>query len=139
MDRHDINPQTLGAAPQSYNQLVAVRNGTTIYLSGQLAVDAKGMLTGIGDLQAQTVQVFNNLERALAAIGATLADLVKTTFFVVDYSPDKLAVIDAATRSFVTTTRRPASTLIGVQALAHPQALIEVEAVAMVPDLQVAC
>jgi NAD(P)-dependent dehydrogenase (short-subunit alcohol dehydrogenase family)/enamine deaminase RidA (YjgF/YER057c/UK114 family) len=132
MNKQYVNPEALGAAPPTYTQVVTAQGSTTIYVAGQVARDASGTLVGPGDLAAQTQQVFANLSAALETVGATLADLVKTTFYVVDYTPSALSMIAAASQAYMIGAVPPASTLIGVVALAHPDALIEVEAIAVV-------
>lgn len=92
-------------------------------------MDASGAMVGEGDLAAQTEQVFANLAIALEAAGATFADVVKLTTYVVDYTPGARPLI-AAVRSKYFPTSPPASTLVGISALALPGWLIEVEAIA---------
>ena len=127
--RH-IQPDGLFANP-SYTQVVSSDRPTTVYISGQVAMDGAGALVGGSDLAAQTEQVFRNLETALRAAGATFADVVKITTYVVDYTVEARAVI-AGVRSRYFPTPPPASTLVGVSALALPGWLIEIEAVASV-------
>lgn len=93
-------------------------------------MDASGAIVGEGDLSAQTEQVFANLGIALAAAGATFADVVKLTTYVVDYTPAARPLV-AAIRSRYFPTLPPASTLVGISALALPGWLIEIEAIAM--------
>jgi enamine deaminase RidA (YjgF/YER057c/UK114 family) len=71
-----INPPTLPQAP-GYTQVVETRAGRTVYISGQVALDAAGNLVGVNDLQAQATQVFTNLAAALAAAGANFGQVVK--------------------------------------------------------------
>lgn len=85
-----------------------------------------------GILRAQTEQVFKNLEVALAAAGATFADVVKWTTYVVDFKPADRAVIAEVRARFLAGNPPPASTLIGVQSLVLPELKIEVEAIAVV-------
>ena len=81
-----------------------------------------------GDWEGQTRLALENVGRALAAAGATWADVVKLTFFVVDVS--ELATIRAVRDEFVNTASPPASSLVQVVGLFHPDLLIEIEAVA---------
>lgn len=121
------------APPVGYSHVVAARGGTTVYVSGQVALDAEGHVVGEGDLRAQTEQVFANLRAALAAAGATPRDIAKLTTFVVNFRPEHRAVIrEVRSRFFAPDTPPPASTLVGVQALVVPELLIEVEAIAVV-------
>ena len=73
-----INPTGLFKSP-NYSQVVAVQGGRTIYVSGQVSVNAQGDIVGKGDFRAQTKQVHENLKTALAAVGATFDDVVKLT------------------------------------------------------------
>jgi enamine deaminase RidA (YjgF/YER057c/UK114 family) len=125
-----IRPDGLANNP-AYTQVVAARGGRTIYISGQVSLDAAGNVVAEGDLGGQTTQVMRNLEAALGAAGATFADVVKITTYVVDYTPAARAVISAARSPFFPEGAPPASTLVGVSALAGPQWLIEIEAVAV--------
>lgn len=116
----------------AFSQVVVAKGARTIYVSGQVAVDASGALVGGTDLGQQTTQVMRNLGLALAAAGASFADVVKITTYVVDYRPEQRAVIGKARAPFFADRTPPASTLVGVSALAAPDWLIEIEAVAVV-------
>ncbi len=118
--------------PPMYSHVAVVRGGRTIYISGQVAHDAAGNLVGAGDVRAQTVQVYENLKIALAAAGATFNDVVKQTTYVVDYQPGHRAIIADVRLQYVSRERPPTSTLVGVQALAMPGMLVEVEVIAVV-------
>ena len=78
-----MNPPGL-STPTGYSHVVSARGGRTIYIAGQVALDAKGQLVGDGDLAAQTRQVFANLEVALKAAGATFDDVVKLNTYMRD-------------------------------------------------------
>jgi enamine deaminase RidA (YjgF/YER057c/UK114 family) len=125
-----LRPEGLANSP-AYSQVVVASGARTVYVSGQVAQDAQGAVVGVGDLAAQTRQVLSNLGVALAAAGATFADVVKITTFVVGYRPEHRPVI-AAVRGEFFTGPPPASTLVGVDALAAPDWLIEIEATAVV-------
>lgn len=126
-----VRPDGLSNNP-SYTQVVATRGEQTVYVSGQVAVDADGALVGGSDLSRQTEQVMQNLQTALGAAGATFDDVAKITVFVVDYVPEHRAIIAEVRNRFVSPDRPPASTLVGVTALAVPEFLIEIEAVAVI-------
>lgn len=128
--RH-IRPEGLANNP-AYTHVVGARGAETLYVSGQVAVDAEGRTVGAGDLGAQTEQVMRNLQTALAAAGATFADVVKITTYVVDYRPEQRATIAAVRSRYLPADHPPASTLVGVAALAAADWLIEIEAVAVV-------
>ncbi|MGH7063089.1 MAG: RidA family protein, partial [Stellaceae bacterium] len=104
----------------------------TVYTAGQVSIDEHGALIGPGDLAAQTAQAMRNVGLALTAAGATFADIVKITTFVVDYKPEDRAVVGRARAPFFATGTPPVSTLVGVAALALPEWLVEIEAVAVV-------
>ena len=128
---HYFNPATL-APPPGYTQLVRTAGGSTVYISGQVALDAKGNLVGRGDLRAQAQQVFRNLELALDATGGSLTNIVKLNTFLVDIGG--LGVFREVRDSFIEPgPQTPASSLVGVSALAETDYLIEVEAVAWLP------
>lgn len=116
----------------AYSHTVVASGTRTIYISGQVAMDAEGKLVGEGDIGAQTEQVMRNLGAALAAAGASFADVVKITTYVVDYKPEMRAVIGKARSPFFVGREPPASTLVGISALALPGWLIEIEATAVV-------
>jgi enamine deaminase RidA (YjgF/YER057c/UK114 family) len=112
---------------------VVVASGTrTIYTAGQVSIDEHGALVGASDLAAQTAQAMRNVGLALAAAGASYADIVKITTYVVNYKPEHRAVIVKARGPFFANGAPPASTLVGVAALALPEWLVEIEAVAVV-------
>lgn len=128
-----LNPSEL-SKPTGYTQVVTVTGGKLVFIAGQVGLDAKGEVVGKGDLAAQTRQVYANLKAALAAVGARPKDLVKTTTFVVNYRPEMLPVIrEARSAFFGPDAEPPASTLVGVQALAREEFLIEIEAIAAAP------
>jgi enamine deaminase RidA (YjgF/YER057c/UK114 family) len=125
-----INPYPV--KPSGYTHVVASAPGKTIYISGQIPVNETGAAVGINDLRAQTVQVYENLKTCLAAAGATFNDVVKMTTYVVNYKPSDLAVVREVRKSYLSPEHPPASTLVGVQALASEQYLIEIEAIAVI-------
>ena len=125
-----LNPTGL-APTNGWTQVVTSTGGKTIYISGQVSVDEEGRIVGEGDLAAQTTQVMQNLGHALKAAGATYANIVKITTFVVGYKPEMRPVIGKARSVFFQGMEPPASTLVGVSALAAPEWLIEIEAIAV--------
>lgn len=126
-----VNPPGL-LAPRGYTHVVSVTGGRTVYISGQVSANAAGEVVGKGDIKAQTTRVFENLKVALAAAGAGPKDVVKITFFVVNFKADDLPAIREVRNAFLAGVEPPASTLVGVTALASPDYLIEVEAIAVV-------
>ena len=128
MSKQVVNPA--GMAPPSGYSYAVVKGGTPVFISGQVALDAAGKLVGAGDAAAQTEQVFRNLRSVVEACGGTLDDIVKINVYVTDaaYRP---AVAAARLRHF-REGQYPASTYVVVSALAVPQLLVEIEAVAMI-------
>jgi len=98
---------------------------------GQVSIDEGGATVGAGDLPAKATQAMRNVGLALAA-GASYADIVKITTYVVNYKPEHRAVIGKARAPFFANRTPPASTLVGVSALALLEWLVEIEAVAVV-------
>lgn len=131
MEKKFINPDGL-VKPGVYTPAISARGGTTIYISGQVSQDAAGKLVGAGDLLAQTEQVYKNLELALKGAGASFADVVKLNVYVVGYKPEHRALLQQVRGRYVAKDSPPASTLIGVQALARADFLVEIEAIAVV-------
>ncbi len=135
MPKKFINPESLPNWEQSFSQVITVSPGLTsktVYISGQVAVDKNQNLIGDGDLAAQAMQAFQNLETALAAGGATTADVVRLNIYVKDYKPENAAPVSEALRRYFPQQQLPTSTWLGVQALAKEGFLIEVDAVAIV-------
>ena len=125
------NPDTVAAPVGTYSQAVRVETGDAVWIhvSGQIAIDLEGNLVGPGDLRAQTRQVFENLRAILEAHGATFADVVKIGTYLTTL--DDLAGMREV-RSEYLTSEPPASTAVQVVALVVPDALIEIDLVAVV-------
>jgi enamine deaminase RidA (YjgF/YER057c/UK114 family) len=117
--------------PPTYAPVVRATGVTTVYVSGQVPVDANGDPISEGDFGAQARQVFANLRLALAGVGGDFANVVRMTTYVVNYSPELRDALGAA-RTEAMGDSRAASTLLGVQALAVPGYLLEVEAIAVI-------
>ena len=115
-----------------FSQVAAASGSRTIYTAGQVSIDEHGAPVGGDDLAAQTAQAMRNVGLALAAAGASFANVVKITTYVVDYRPDYRSIIGQARAPFFAGRTPPASTLIGVSALALPEWLVEIEAVAVI-------
>ncbi len=109
----------------------AVRVGPFVQVAGTTAWDAEGNIVGPGDPHAQTVQILKNIERALAAAGASLADVVRTRAFVTDIRQwEKVA----RAHGEVFRAIRPALTMVEVAGLVDPAMMVEIEADAIVAD-----
>jgi enamine deaminase RidA (YjgF/YER057c/UK114 family) len=126
-----INPATI-APPHRYTHIAVVPGGQRlVYISGQVPFDSQGNIVGKGDFRAQTQQVFENLQAALEAVGATFHHVVKFTIYIIDMS--QLSVLREIRNTFVNTRNPPTSTAIEVRRLAHEEFMIEIEAVAVLP------
>jgi reactive intermediate/imine deaminase len=108
-----------------------VRAGSTIYVSGQVGMDRNGTIVGKGDMKAHARQAIENIRAVLAEAGATLDDVVKVTMYVTDMSRADQA---REVRMEYFTKNPPASTGLEVKGLAHPDLLIEIEAIAVVGE-----
>jgi enamine deaminase RidA (YjgF/YER057c/UK114 family) len=115
-----------------FSQVVVASGTRSVHTAGQVSIDERDALVGEGDLAAQTAQAMRNVGLALAAAGAGYADIVKITTYVVNYRPEHRAVIGQARAPFFAGRTPPASTLVGVTALALPEWLVEIEAIAIV-------
>jgi enamine deaminase RidA (YjgF/YER057c/UK114 family) len=128
------NPSGL-STPRGYTHTVSASRGRLVYIAGQVSLDSKGEIVGRGDFRAQTRQVLENVRLALAGGGATIRDIVKWNTYVVGFQPEAhLGILREARTEFLGDANAPASTLIGVQALADPAFLIEIEAIAVVDE-----
>jgi reactive intermediate/imine deaminase len=105
------------------------RVGNTIYVAGQLPYDKDGNLVGVGDIRAQTRRVLGNVRKVVEGGGGTMDQVVKVTVFVTDV---RYREAYAEVRSEFFGPNPPASTLVQIANLALPDALIEIEAVAVV-------
>jgi len=123
-----LNPPSL-PRPAGYTHIVAAAGGTTIFVSGQVPLDADGNLVGDRDLRAQAMQVFRNLQVALEAVGADFNSVVKLGFYFTDIS--QIAVVREDRDQFMNTANPPASTAVEVSRLFREGILIEVDAIAV--------
>ena len=132
-----LNPAGLHKNP-AYSQAVIVSgNATTIYVGGQNAVDASGNIVGQGNIRAQTEKALKNLETALAAGGAGLQHVVKWNVYIL-HGQSAQAGFEAFQRVWGQRPNPPVITGIFVPALAHPDFLVEIDAIAVVPQNSVA-
>ena len=104
----------------------------TIFLAGQVSVDAEGSPLHAGDMRAQIEQAMDNLETVLREAGAELSDVVRLNYYTTDVDRCLEAWDDAISTRLSEAGCRPASTLLGVARLYHPDILIEIEATAVV-------
>ena len=131
MTRQNIQPDALATRVVGgqvlYSHVVVVEARKTIFVSGQLARDAKGEVVGKGDMRAQIRQTGENIKAALAAAGATLQDVVKTNTYVTDIE-EFFKHTDVRMEYF---GALPTSTTVEVRRLAHPDLLVEIEVIAV--------
>jgi 2-iminobutanoate/2-iminopropanoate deaminase len=113
----------------NYKMATRMEGGRLLYVSGQVAWDASGNIVGKGDVGAQARQTFRNLRQVLQAAGGDLGSLMKMTTYITRIE-DRPAVAEA--RGEVFDGEVPASTLIVVKSLFHPDFLVEIEGVAVV-------
>jgi len=128
-----LNPSTI-SKPPGYTHVIEVTGpGRTIYIAGQLGLDANGKLVGTpGDFRAQAKQAFENLKNALAAVGARFENVVKLNNYLTDIAAH-LPIYREVRDSYVNTAHPPASTTVQVSTLALDGAVFEVEAIAVLP------
>jgi enamine deaminase RidA (YjgF/YER057c/UK114 family) len=123
-----MNPEAI-AKPGGYSHVVEVTGpGRIVYIAGQLGLKPDGQIAG--GFREQAVQAFENLKAALAAVGATFDDVVKVNNYLIDITAN-ISIYREVRDRYVNTSRPPASTTIGVPALARNGALFEIEAVVM--------
>jgi enamine deaminase RidA (YjgF/YER057c/UK114 family) len=121
-----IQPETL---PRSTLYSPVVRTGSVLYVAGQVAQDEQGNVAGLGDFRAQAEQVVANLRKALASAGAGLGDVVRLGIYLTD-ARYRDVMRDVTQEHFGAAL--PASTLLVVSALARPEWLLEIDAIAVV-------
>ena len=126
-----LNPDSVATPLKPYySNAVRSDAGPLLWISGQVALDADGKLVGEGDLRAQAVQVLDNIQAILADSGAEMEDIVKVTVYVTDIRAFN-DIADIRERYFP--KDGPSSVICEVSALAWPEFMIEIEAVAVVP------
>ncbi len=113
------------------SQAVLVEPGRTLYISGQAPIGAEGLSEG--DLLTQADQAFANFAATLEAAGANWSNVVRVTFYIKDYDPSQLETMRELRDKWIQTDVPPASALIGVASLFHPDALIEIDGIAVLP------
>jgi enamine deaminase RidA (YjgF/YER057c/UK114 family) len=109
-----------------------VRCGDFVFISGQVARNEAGETIGIGDFEAQAVQVFENLANVCASAGGTLEDIVDTRMYLVDRA--HRPIVNEVRKRFFRGPDYPCSTLLIISGLANPDFLLEIEAIAHIPD-----
>jgi enamine deaminase RidA (YjgF/YER057c/UK114 family) len=118
--------------PKRYAQGVKTTGGTIVWISGQVSQDKNGKVVHRGDFAGQAHQALTNLKAMVEAAGGTIHDIIKVNTYLTDLRyREELARIRA---DFFPEGKLPASTLVGVTALADPDMLVEIEAIAVIPE-----
>jgi enamine deaminase RidA (YjgF/YER057c/UK114 family) len=123
-----LSPESL-PRPFGYSQVVEVTGGRTVYIAGQVPLNANNEVVGEGDFPAQVRQTFENVRLALEAVDMTFANVVKMQFFLTDIA--QLPLVREIRDSYVNTSQPPASTSVQVVALFRPDVMFEMDAVAV--------
>ena len=131
MTRRALDPDGLPAPIGPYSNVVTTPPGPLVFVAGQVALNADGEVVGAGDIVAQTRQVMENLRTGLEAAGGTFTDVVKVVNYITDV--DLFAQMAAVRKQYLVAPF-PVSTLVEVSALMLPELLIEIEAIAVVPE-----
>jgi len=127
-----LNPNSLfSSLPHGFSQVVIATGRKMVFISGQTAWDLRKNIVGGDSVLEQARQAFRNLETAMEAAGGTLKDVVALRIYVVDYQAESGTAVGTALREFFSPENPPASTWIGISALAVPEFLIEIEATAV--------
>ena len=124
-----INPDALSKPPGYTHVVEASTPGRLVYIAGQLGIDRNGEV--VGDFREQAVQTFENLKNALAVVGGSFKDVVKLNNYLIDMQ--HLPIFREVRDSYLGGGNRPASTTIAISGLARETALLEIEAVAVLP------
>ena len=133
MSIEHLNPEGLHKNPAFSQVVVTHGNVRTIYIGGQNAITPSGEIVGKDDIGQQAEQIFANLEIALASAGAQLEHVIKWTIYVLQGQPPQPA-FEVFQRTWGNRPNPPLITLLFVAGLAHPDFLMEIEAIAVMPD-----
>jgi len=132
MPKEYLNPKSLfPSLPHGFSQIVVASGRKMVFISGQTAWDAQKNIVGGDNLLEQARQALRNIEGALAAAGGAFKDVVALRIYIVNYQAGNAGAVSSALREFFSQEGPPASTWIGVSALAVPEFLIEIEATAV--------
>ena len=132
MPKEYLNPNSLfPSLLHGFSQVVIATGRKMVFVSGQTAWDARKNIVGGDSVLEQARQAFRNLEKAMEAAGGTLKDIVALRIYIVNYQAESGTAVGIALREFFSPQNPPASTWIGVSALAVPEFLIEIEATAV--------
>ncbi len=115
--------------PSTFSQIAVGEGDQIVFISGQTARDANAQIVGIGDVRKQTQKALDNLRIAVEAAGGSISDIAKITTYIVNLQPDDRIWIGQLVKAHF--PEPPAHTLIGISALAAPELLVEIEAMAI--------
>jgi len=130
VERENLFPAGLSKPAGHWTTVTTARPGKLVFVSGLTAKDEQGRIVGTGDVGAQTRQVCENLKRALEAAGGKLSDIVRVDVFIKEMAG--FEQIHAVRREYFG-PNPPASTMVAVTAFTHPDMLIEINAIAVLP------
>lgn len=132
MPKQKITSSKLASPSGHFSQATAIgARGTLVFISGMVAKRADGSIAGIGDIEAQTRQVCENLKAAVEAAGGTLDDICRVDVYV--RNMEHFERIHKVRREYFTDPA-PASTMVEVTKMTSPDYLIEINAIAVLPD-----
>ena len=132
MSKISLNPNTLFNSRQyGFSQIVVAQGSRTVYWSGQVAWDENEQIVGENDLRAQVWQALANVKTAVSAAGGSLDDVVALRIYILHDWMDKTAPVSEGLKAFFLGEHPPTATWIGVQSLARPEFLIEIEGTAV--------
>ena len=131
MKKDYLNPKAVFQSPYFTHTVAVTGAQKLVYLAGQVSYDKNGQVVAPGDMRAQTEQIFESLTHHLKAAGAGWGDVVKINGYMVGISPQRLTEYREARTRYLVPGKLPASTLVGVASLVHPDLLLEVEVVAV--------
>ena len=133
MSRQSLQPADLfPSADYGFAQVVSAEGKKLIFCAGQTAWDKDNNIIGGDDLAKQMEKTLQNIETAVKEAGGELKDVCRLTIYIIDYNPDMLDTIAGVLNSFFDKDALPVNTLLGIQALALPEFLVEMEATAMI-------
>lgn len=124
-------PIVPGKVPRIEGFSTAMKVGSVVYISGQVALDSLGSLVGPGDLATQAAQALANLATVVRAAQGVPSDVVRLTFYVVNWAPADLKILQDASATWFPATEAPAVTIVGVAALPREDLLVAVDGIAV--------
>jgi enamine deaminase RidA (YjgF/YER057c/UK114 family) len=133
MPRQSLQPADLfPSADYGFAQVVSAEGKKLIFCAGQTAWDKDNNIIGGDDLAKQMEKTLQNIETAVKEAGGELKDVCRLTIYIIDYNPGMLDTIAGVLNSFFDKDSLPSNTLLGIQALALPEFLVEMEATAVI-------